>query len=323
MQGVNKEFDYDATELIELCFKYVEKHTHEVVKSKLFTHFNEECIINLCKNGELVIGEQDLFEGVLKWGNSTAKYEKKSLESTIKSIIPHIRFPMMDQTYLEKTVKPLNILTKEELKEAIDFQKNPDSFKKDKSLKFKPRGSLFIGGNLISPQDGLTIDGCLTKGKGKIRKCIYKASQDGFSDTHFHSKCDNKGGTITVIKSTNGNIFGGYCPLPWSTNGSYQYDKDSFIFSLKNSKNKFFKFPSTTTYGQSSIYCCSGYGPTFGGGHDIYVVSNSNTTTGSYTNFGYNYDSNVIGAYGSTQAQAFLAGNYNFQTIDVEVYSQQ
>ena len=323
MKGKRKEFEYDASELIDLCFKYLEKNTHDVVKSNTFVQLDEDGVITLCKSGDLVIGETDLFEGIINWANSQAKSTNSTFEKVLKDIIPLIRFPMMDANYLEKTVKPLNIISKDDLKEALDFQKNPDSFSKDKSLKFKPRGSLFIGGNLISPQDGLTIDGCLTKGKGKIWKCIYKASQDGFSDTHFHSKCDNKGGTITVIKSTNGNIFGGYCPLPWSTNGSYQYDKDSFIFSLKNSKNKFFKFPSTTTYGQSSIYCCSGYGPTFGGGHDIYIYDRSNTNTSNYSNLGHSYKPPNNFTYGTTQANSYLAGSYNFKVSEIEVFMKE
>eukprot|EP01080_Neovahlkampfia_damariscottae_P010858 gene10858-3477_t len=323
MSGKNNEFEYDATELIDLCFKFIEKHTHEVVKTKTFTHFDEEAVVTICKNGELVIGESDLFDGVLKWGNYMAKFEKKTLEEVLKNILPLIRFPMMERQYLEKTVKPLNLVSKDELKEALEFQNNPDKFKKDKSEKFKPRGSLFIGGTLIQPNEGLVLDSYLKKGKGKIWKCIYKATKDGFSDSTFHQHCDNKGGTFTVVKSTNGYIFGGYCPLPWSTNGSYQYDKDSFMFSLKNSKNKIFKFDQTTINGNSSIYCCSGYGPTFGGGHDLYIYTNSNSNTSSYSNFGYNYDSNVIGSYGSTQAQNFLAGSYNFQTVEIEVYSQK
>jgi hypothetical protein len=39
---------------------------------------------------------------------------------------------------------------------------------------------------------------------------IYRASQDGFEAANFHSKCDNKPNTLVIIKSENGNIFGGY-----------------------------------------------------------------------------------------------------------------
>eukprot|EP01080_Neovahlkampfia_damariscottae_P008315 gene8315-139_t len=324
MKGKRKEFEYDASELIDLCFKYLEKNTHEVVKSKTFSQLDEDGVITLCKSGELVIGEVDLFDGVLKWGNVAAKTDNSTLDNVLKNILPLIRFPMMDADYLEKTVKPLNLISKDDLKEAIHFQKHPENYTKSKSEKFKPRGSLFIGGTLISPADGLKLDSYLDKGrKGKIWKCIYKATKDGFSSQNFHKHCDKKGASITVVKSTNGNIFGGFCPLEWNSSGNYQYNKDSWMFSLINSKKKFLQFPQMNNNGNYSIYCYSSYGPTFGGGHDLYIVSNSNSTTGSYSNFGYNFDTKNIGmAYGSSQVQSFLAGSYNFQTSEIEVYSQ-
>ena len=43
---------------------------------------------------------------------------------------------------------------------------------------------------------------------------IYRASRNGWASSTFHSCCDNKGPTVTVVK--NGNyIFGGYTEQPW------------------------------------------------------------------------------------------------------------
>ena len=43
---------------------------------------------------------------------------------------------------------------------------------------------------------------------------IYRASRDGWAATSFHSCCDRKGPTVTVVKSGN-NIFGGYTEQHW------------------------------------------------------------------------------------------------------------
>ena len=40
-------------------------------------------------------------------------------------------------------------------------------------------------------------------------RLLFPASRDGFATLAFHSKCDNKGPTVTVVKS-GGNIFGGF-----------------------------------------------------------------------------------------------------------------
>ena len=47
---------------------------------------------------------------------------------------------------------------------------------------------------------------------------IYRASRDGWTATDFHSFCDYKGPTVTVIKSEN-QIFGGYTELQWEPTG--------------------------------------------------------------------------------------------------------
>ncbi len=54
----------------------------------------------------------------------------------------------------------------------------------------------------------------------------------------------------------------------------------------------------------------SGYGPIFGGGHDIHIQNQSNTNIGSYSNFGYSY--NLPDGYTyNGNARDFLAGNHN------------
>ncbi len=45
-------------------------------------------------------------------------------------------------------------------------------------------------------------------------KLLYRASRDGWTAANFHSCCDNKGPTVTVVKSGN-YIFGGYTDHQW------------------------------------------------------------------------------------------------------------
>ena len=46
-------------------------------------------------------------------------------------------------------------------------------------------------------------------------RLLFRASRDGFAASAFHSKCDNKGPTVTVVKS-GANIFGGFTEKPWT-----------------------------------------------------------------------------------------------------------
>ena len=47
-------------------------------------------------------------------------------------------------------------------------------------------------------------------------RLLFRASRDGFAASVFHSKCDQKGPTITVVKS-GGSIFGGFTENPWKS----------------------------------------------------------------------------------------------------------
>ena len=118
---------------------------------------------------------------------------------------------------------------------------------------------------------------------------IYRATKDGATPNDFHNKCDNQGPTICLFKNDKGNIFGGYASISWErNNGSYRSASESFLFTLTNIYNTApTKFPNSNA--SYSLYFISSYGPTFGGGHDIYTCSNfinNNSSTGfphSYT----------------------------------------
>lgn len=151
-------------------------------------------------------------------------------------------------------------------------------------------------------------------------RLIYKASNNGFKADDFHSKCDGFEGTLTIIKTKENCIFGGYTDVSWSHSGGFKEDKNAFIFSLVNRKERPIKIFCSKF--QNAIFCHEGYGPTFGDGHDIFVENNSNTFTNSYSNIGESYKSSLI-ENGSGEAKTFLAGTVNFSTSDVEVYSNQ
>ncbi len=63
-------------------------------------------------------------------------------------------------------------------------------------------------------------------------------------------------------------IVGGYTPLAWARDFSYHEDtsRTSFLFSLTNDD----KFP-LTDFQWATIYSDDVHGPTFGGGHDLYI----------------------------------------------------
>ena len=147
---------------------------------------------------------------------------------------------------------------------------------------------------------------------------LYRASRDGFRASNFHAKCDNQPSTLTIIKTTNGYIFGAYTAVAWDSSNSYKADPNAFIFSLVNVRSTPLLIP-VKVRSNHSIYCIATHGPNFGGGHDIHIANNSNTVNASYSNLGCSYDLTLF-SYRSTEARSFLAGSYNFQTSEIEVF---
>ncbi|KAL9954739.1 hypothetical protein ACROYT_G042313 [Oculina patagonica] len=121
-------------------------------------------------------------------------------------------------------------------------------------------------------------------------RLLFRASRDGFAAETFHSKCDNKGATVTIVKSGN-NIFGGFTEKSWTSQLEYTRCRDAFLFSMINPQGLGpTKMQLKSQQQQYAIYCFSGCGPTFGGGHDLHISDNANTNTESYSILGSTYE---------------------------------
>ena len=75
-------------------------------------------------------------------------------------------------------------------------------------------------------------------------------------------------------------------------------------------------FIANVAYQQCAVYSHPNYGPTFGGGHDLFIGDNANRSQQSYSNFGHSYNSPPV----TVQRSSLLAGSYNFTPTEVEVF---
>ena len=113
--------------------------------------------------------------------------------------------------------------------------------------------------------------------------------------------------------------------FPTGYSCQYHYDSQAFLFSLVNKPGWApVKLPQTGTYSyySYSIYDCSSYGPTFGGGHDIYIANYASSNSYSAAYLGYAYSPPSGYNYGGTFTYTFLAGgsSYNFTPDEVETF---
>nr|XP_058950220.1 neurogenic locus notch homolog protein 2-like [Pocillopora verrucosa] len=141
----------------------------------------------------------------------------------------------------------------------------------------------------------------------------HRASTHGWAVKTFHDRCDLKPNTLTIIK--NGQyLFGGYTDIAWDSSSGYGKTPNAFIFSLRN-KEELHPFKSMVITPQLAIYKYEEYGPTFGGGWDIYISDNANSNNGSYTHLSC-YET----PKGANTPATILSGTPHFSPDDWEVF---
>jgi hypothetical protein len=153
--------------------------------------------------------------------------------------------------------------------------------------------------------------------KPKQWTLLYRGSDHGFNSSNFHSKCDGKSNTITIILTTVGFIFGGLTPITWDSSNSWKTDArgQSFLFSVKNPHNRDFGRIGLQNQ-QNAIFCHSSHGPTFGNSYDLYIANCCNGNTSSSTNVGNAYVNNT-----SIPGPQVFAGQQNFTVKEIEVFA--
>ena len=110
----------------------------------------------------------------------------------------------------------------------------------------------------------------------------------------------------------------GYSSCP-----GYRYDSSAFLFSLVNKPGWApVKLPAYRHY-SNAIYDCSSYGPTFGGGYDIYIIDHASSSSNSYTNLGHTYSPPSGHSYNDLFTYTFLQGqsnSYYFRPDEIETF---
>ncbi|KAL9956030.1 hypothetical protein ACROYT_G037447 [Oculina patagonica] len=149
---------------------------------------------------------------------------------------------------------------------------------------------------------------------------LYRATRDGWAATNFHPRCDNKGPTVTVVRSGK-YVFGGYTEQSWQTaaSGVYKTAPNSFLFSLINPSGlKPTKMPLIQGKEKQAVYCNSGYGPLFGstgssGRYDLLISNTPNTQNSCQSNLNNSYRCPE-----GQNATTFLCGNSTFAAAGFE-----
>ncbi len=173
-----------------------------------------------------------------------------------------------------------------------------------------PSGGEFTGGTLLDSAEMSLINGWVGDPNAEWELC-YKRSVNGAASTTFHSLCDNRPNTVTVLTLSTGKKVGGFTPISWNTSCyATEGTQSSFLFSLSNDH----KHPLTSV----NHHTCGApsHGTTFGGGHDLYINSGMNV---GYCNLGHTYACRP--GYSSSACRTdFCGGTSTVSVTDSETY---
>ena len=135
-------------------------------------------------------------------------------------------------------------------------------------------------------------------------KLIYDAGKDGDDASTFHSICDNRNNTLTIISTSNNKIIGGFLSKSYGGNSGEISDNNAFLFSLDNNE----KYPSLNNGG--NYMDMESEGPIFGY-YSIYIKNRFLTSNNNYyCSFTKRYD------FGKRSNKK----NFLFRVVNLEIY---
>ena len=288
----NKYFQVcTITEIYEFISKYIENknYTLENTANGITLKISTEVFFSTIEVEFEIINEKlnknDLIQKLLNEKKdirtqlNMIQVEQREIKETINKILEK----------LDKLVNNQNTIEKKEINE-IHMTENDVNDKNNEDFENVMKSSKIVDktGNQINH-----IKNWICPNKKLKCKLLYDGKRDGGQTTTFHSLCDNKGPTITFIKTNKNRRIGGFTMKNWNVNlNSYVSDDKAFIFDLD--KNEKYEINSAS----NAIYSHKGYGPIFGGNHDILLGENFFTDEkNSYfchnNNSYYKYSSNV------------------------------
>ena len=229
--------------------------------------------------------------------------KEKDLKSELDSIVPYITSLNNRITELEKKVRKLE----NQFEECIPIINEYKEKKKKENEKIDLLSEGFKNSNIVNKEEIKTIYGWLEK-KPNNCKLLLDSKIDGDKTETFYQKCGGKSPTIVLVKTTEGNRFGGYTSFPWENkNGGIINDNNSFIFSLNKMKKYNILNPKNAIETSKNYFA---FGGIFS---DFYIENNCHSAKN-------NYCDHRNRTYSTTEQCELNGGKRNFTVSSYEVY---
>jgi hypothetical protein len=155
---------------------------------------------------------------------------------------------------------------------------------------------------------------------------IFRASEHGWKGKDFHTRCDNRGPTVVVVRTVDGWVFGGVSDTAWGGDYEYAESERAFLFGLNVPSGALGEgsverggeavlIPLAKGGSEHAMMDDPAYGPCFGeDGVDLSIMSEAHTHSNSCSYLPQSYT--CAGA-----SKTLLAGRSTFKVAEYEVFA--
>ncbi len=353
----NKQFD----NLRETAYRFIGLHFMALSGSDTFLMLDVKTTAFILSREDLFVENEDkILSFLLDWVEVNVQERLQHLPLLLSESVRlhHVSarslYDLYNKKYIENNNALLRLVTEATIiKHSLSQH---ERFSTPSIAYQKPRegATHYFDSVLINAEQQLQLREWYDQDNITRKKWIlcYRASRDGYEARQFHTHCDNRGETITIIKSridnlddlepsspldqkarfspgggAEGYVFGGYTSKSWASppNEEYIYDDKAWLFSLTNPSNH---DPIKLRVHANKFAICNhiNFGPRWGDGsnsfdgRDVCIQSNCGMRSDNYTNPGKSYALPTGYHFNSTAAKRFFTGHEKFVVRDMEVF---
>nr|XP_054764785.1 BTB/POZ domain-containing protein 19-like [Lytechinus pictus] len=93
---------YGQDDLKLTTLGFIEEHTQEVFRTKQFQELSDQALAVILQSSRLLMDEIDILETIKEWASVNSAVQGVPLMKVINSVIQHVRFPLFNETELQK-----------------------------------------------------------------------------------------------------------------------------------------------------------------------------------------------------------------------------
>ncbi|KAL0480603.1 hypothetical protein AKO1_002919 [Acrasis kona] len=342
---LNVEDNQRFNDLREAAYRFIGLQFNTLSHSSTFLLLDFDKVSFILSREDLLVDSEDrILEFVITWVEVDLQDRLQFVNTMFQECVrlhyvsTKCLYFLFEKKYIKENIDLLRIVTEASLvKHSIQ-----DNVFETPTIKYqKPRecATHVFESILLNAEQQLQLSRWYAEDNTGRRKWIlcYRASRDGYEARNFHTFCDKRGETITVIKSRvegsndeNGYLFGGYTSKSWDSpnNEEYIYDDKAWLYSLTNPTNH---RPIKLRVHANKFAICNhvNFGPRYGDGsnsfdgRDVCIQNNCGARNDNYSNPGKSYTLPSGYHFNSTAAKRFFTGQEKFVVNDMEVFYSQ